>query len=172
MDQHEQIEEAHWLTPDEVAQIEARKEAALSAALKTPGTCTVHLRLSIDFHIIITGTPPDDDGLNEPDPLYHARQARLLSAVKSNPTVLKQWMESLIVGQMQQKGWSYWEQLTGGEVALQDILTPALAALSEGDQTYFAEVATGEYFDDAINLFAASFVVNEDNPMIQENFAP
>jgi hypothetical protein len=61
------------------------------------------LRISINFHIIIAGMPPDDDGMNEPDPVYHARQAQLLAAVKSNPAVLKQWMYGLIVSQMNHK---------------------------------------------------------------------
>jgi len=168
MSQQEQFEEGRFLTPEEVARIAARKEAAIRASQRTPGTRTKHLRLSIDFHITIAGTPPDDDGLNEPDPLYHARQARLLTNVKSNPAVLKQWMYDLIVSQVHQKGWLHWSILTGSEVALQDTLAPALAALSEDDQAYFAEGATGGYFDDMIDLFLASFTITEDPPVIRE----
>ena len=87
MSQQEQFEEWHFLTPEEVARIEAKKQAAILRAQGTSGTCTKHLRLSIDFHITVAGKPPDDDGLNEPDPVYRARQARLLAAVKSNPAV-------------------------------------------------------------------------------------
>src|SRR5579859_3853768 len=105
MSRQEQFEERHILTPEEVAMIEERKQAAIQVAQGTPGTIIKHLRLSIDFHITIAGTPPDDDGLNEPDPVYHARQARLLAAVKSNLAVLKQWIDDLIVSQMHQKGW-------------------------------------------------------------------
>ena len=93
MGQQEQFEEGHFLTAEEVARIEARKEAAIRAAQGTPGTRRQHLRLSIDFYITIAWSPPEDDGLNEPDPVYHARQARLLAAVKSNP--LKGCMNSL-----------------------------------------------------------------------------
>ena len=78
-------------------------------------------------------------------------------------------MHGLIVSQMHQKGWAYWDRLTGGEVAFQDMLAPALAALSEDDQAYFAEVATGEYFEDLIDLFAASFTVTEDPPLIRDS---
>ena len=168
MSQPEHVETWRLLTPEEVGRIEARKEAAIRAAQGTPGTRTQHVRLSIDFHITIAGTPPDDDGLNEPDPTYHARQARLLAAVKNNRAVLKQWMSRLIVGQMHQKGWAYWDRLTGGEVAFQDMFAPALAALPEDDRAYFAEVATGESFEDLIDLFSASFTITEDAPMITE----
>lgn len=168
MSQQEPFEEWRFLTPEEVAKREARKQAAIRAAQGTPGTCTKHLRLSIDFHITIAGTPPDDDGMNKPDPIYHARQVRLLAAVKSNPAVLKQWMYNLIVGQMHQKGWSYWDILTGGDVTFQEMLAPALAALPEDDQAYFAEVAKGDYFDDMIDLFSASFTITEDMPAITE----
>ncbi len=155
MSQQAPFEEGHFLTPEEVARIEARKQAAIRAAQETPGTCTKHVRLSIDFRITIAGTPPDDDGLNEPDPVYHARQARVLAAVKSNQAVLKQWMYELIVSQMHQKGWSDW-----------NMLTPALAALSEDDQAYFAEGATGGSFEDLLDLFSASFTITEDAPVI------
>jgi len=168
MSQQEQFEEGHFLTAEEVARIEARKKAAIRAAQGTSGTRRQHLRLSIDFYITIAGTPPDDDGMNEPDPVYHARQARLLAAVKSNRAVLKQWMDRLIVDQMHQKGWAYWDRLTGGEVAFQDMLAPALAALSEDDQAYFAEIATGESFEDMIDLFSASFTITEDPPVISD----
>lgn len=168
MSQQEPFEEGHFLTPEEVARIEARKQAAIRAAQGTPGTYTKHLRLSIDFHITIAGTPPDNDGLNEPDPVHHARQAQLLAAVKSSPAVLKQWMHDLVVSQMLQKGCSYWNSLTGGEVPFQDMLAPALAALSEEDQTYFAEEAMGGYFEDSIDLFSASFTIAEDLPVIRE----
>jgi hypothetical protein len=168
MSQQEQFEEWQLLTPEEVVRIEARKEAAIRAAQGTSGTRLQHLQLSIDFYITIAGTPPDDDGMNEPDPVYHARQARLLAAVRSNRAVLKQWMYRLIVDQMHQKDRAYWDRLTGGEVAFQDMLAPALAALSEDDQAYFAEVATGEYFEDMIDLFSASFTVTEDPPMIND----
>jgi hypothetical protein len=82
--------------------------------------------------------------------------------------VLKQWMYRLFVDRLQQKGWSYWDQLTGGDIALQEILAPDLTALSEEDQAYFAEVAKGDYFDDMIDLFSASFTVTEDPPMISD----
>jgi hypothetical protein len=168
MSQQEPFEERRFFTPEEVARTGARKQAAIRVAQGTAGTCTKHLRLSIDFHITVAGIPPDDDGLNEPDPVYHARQARLLAAVKSSPAVLKQWMYRLIVDQVQQKGWSYWDQLTGGDIALQEILAPAVAALSEEDQAYFAEVARGDYFDDMIDLFSASFTITESVPVITD----
>lgn len=162
------FEEGRILTPEEVSMIVARKQTAIQAAQETPGTRREHLRLSIDFHISVAGTAPNDDGMNEPDPNYHARQDRLLAAVKSNPAVLKNWMHSLIVGQMSQHTWYEWGKLTGGEVSLQAILAPALAALPEGDQAYFAEVPKGEYFDDKIDLFSASFTIQEDQPIIRE----
>ncbi|HJT58493.1 MAG TPA: hypothetical protein VJ761_18445, partial [Ktedonobacteraceae bacterium] len=148
MSQQEQAETWRLLPPEEVERREAGKEAALRAAQVTPGARTQHARLSIDFHITIAGTPPDDEILIEPDPAYHARQALLLAAVRSNPAVLQQWMSGLIVNQMGQKGWAYWDQLTGGEMAFQDMFASALAALQEDDQAYFAEVATGESFED------------------------
>lgn len=77
-------------------------------------------------------------------------------------------MDDLIVSQMYQKGSSYWTIITGGEAALKDMLAPALAALSEDDQAYFAEVAKGNYFDDMIDLFLASFTIIEDVPVIRE----
>ena len=168
MSKQEPFEEWHFLTLEEVARIDARKQAAIRAARETRGTRTEHVRLSIDFYITVAGTPPDDDSLNAPDPVYHARQARLLAAVKRNPTVLKQWMHRLIVGQLHQKGQSYWDMLTGGDIAFQDMLAPALAALSEDDQAYFAEVAKGDSFEDMIDLFSASFTVTEDAPVIRE----
>jgi hypothetical protein len=166
-----QGEEWRYLSPEEVAVIEARKQAAMRAAQATPGTRTQHLRLAIDFHITIAGTPPDDDGMSEPDPVYHAQQARLLVAVKHNPAVLKQWMCRLIADQMAQKGSSFWDTLAGGEVALQDMLAPALATLAPDDQAYFAEIAAGDYFDDLIALFLASFTIREDTPVIIEQGA-
>lgn len=168
MSQQKPFEEWRFLTPEAVARIDARKQTAIRAAQGTPGTRTKHVRLSIDFHITIAGAPPADDGMNESDPVYHARQARLLAAVKSNRAVLKQWMYRLIVDQMHQKGWSYWDMLTGGEIAFQDMLAPALAVLSEHDQAHFAEVATGESFEDMIDLFSASFTVTEDPPVISD----
>lgn len=56
----------------------------------------------------------------------------------------------------------------GGEAAFQDMLAPALAGLPKDDQAYSAEVATGESFEDLIDLFSASFTVIEDAPMIIE----
>lgn len=162
------FEEGRILTPEEVSKIEARKQAAIRAAQEAPGTHTEHLRLSIDFHITVAGTPPNDDGINEPDPIYHARQVRLLTAVKSNPAVLKQWMHSLIAGQMYQLTWYEWDKLVGGEVPLQAILAPALATLPEEDQAYFAEGAEGDYFDEMIDLFSASFTIQEDQPILRE----
>jgi hypothetical protein len=79
-----------------------------------------------------------------------------------------EWKHSLIVSQMHQKGWSYWDMLTGGEVALQDMLAPALAALAEDDQAYFADTATSATFEDLIDLFSASFTITEDVPVIRE----
>jgi hypothetical protein len=168
MSQQELFEGPHFPSPEEVSGIEARKQKAIEIAKGTPGTRTKQLRLSIDFRITVAGTPPDNDGLNETDPVYHARQARLLAAVKNNPAVLKQWMYRLIVDEMQQKGWSYWDQLTGGGMALQVILAPALAALSAEDQAYFADVAKGDYFDDMIELFSASFTITEDALVISD----
>ncbi len=168
MNQQKSFAEGHVMSPEEVARMEERREASKRAARGTPGTRTEHLRLSIDFHITIAGTPPDDDGLNEPDPVYHARQARLLAAVRSNPAVLKRWMNDLIVSQMLQKDESYWDTLTGGELALQDLLAPALAALPADDWEYFAEMSPYLYFDDMIDLFIASFTVTEDMPIIAE----
>ena len=86
----------------------------------------------------------------------------------SNTAVLKQWMCSLIAGQMQQKGWSYWDNLTVGDIASQELLTPALAASSEEDQTYFVAVASDNSFDDLIDLFSASFAITESTPVITD----
>jgi hypothetical protein len=163
-----EFEEGRILTPEEVSMIEARKLAALRSAQEAPGTRTEHVRLSIDFHISVAGTPPNEDGMNEPDPIYHARQVRLLAAVKSNPAVLKQWIRSLIVGQMYHYGWREWDKLLGREVSLQAILAPALATLPEDDQAYFADVPKGEYFDDKIDLFSASFIIQEDQPIMRD----
>ena len=77
-------------------------------------------------------------------------------------------MCSLIVGQMHQKGWSYWDNLTGGDIASQEMLAPALAGLSEEDQAYFADVATDGSFDDLIDLFLASFTITQDAPAISD----
>lgn len=168
MSQQEPFEERRFLTPEEVARIEARKQAAIRRAQGTPGTRTKHLRLSIDFSVTIAGIPPDDDGMNEPDPVYYDRQARLLAAVKSNRTVLERWMYGLIVGQMHQKSWSYWDQLIGGDITFREILAPALSSLSEDDQAYFTEMAKGVYFEDMIDLFSASFAIKEDAPVITD----
>lgn len=133
---------------------------------------TKHLRLSIDFHITIADTPPEDDGLNPPDPVYHARQARLLAAVKNNPQVLTRWMHDMIVGQMHSHGWYYWDNmLIGGEIPFKDILAPAIATLTEDDQEFFAQGDQAGYFEDFIDLFQASFTVKEDAPVIVENGA-
>src|SRR5437899_226439 len=96
MDQPMHFEEGRFLTPEEVKQIEARKQQAIEAARKSPGTQAQHFQLSIDFHITLAGEPPEHDGMNEFDPVYHARQARLLAAVKSSPEVFKRWLHSLI----------------------------------------------------------------------------
>jgi hypothetical protein len=64
-----------------------------------------HLHLSIDFRITIADMPPEDDGLNPPDPLNHAHQTRLLAAVKNHPQMLTRWMHDLIVGEMHAHGW-------------------------------------------------------------------
>jgi hypothetical protein len=157
------------LTPEEVARREARKQLAIQKAQQTFSTCTEHRQFSIDCHITIAGTPPDDEDLNEPDPAYHARQARLLAAIRSHPAVLQQWMSRLIVKQMRKMHWVYWDSLIGGEIAFQDLLTPALAAVSEDDQASFVEVATGQSFEGMIDLFAASFTVTEDPPLIRDS---
>lgn len=170
MDHQEHVEKVRILSSEEVAQIEARKQVAIQKAQATAGTTTKHVRFSIDFHIIVAGIPPDHDGLNEPDPLYHARQARLLAAVKNNPAVLKRWLRDRIANQMQQKDSSYWgDMLVGGDIAFQDMLAPALAVLPEEDREYFAFIPKGLYFDDMIDLFSASFSVREDAPVLQED---
>ena len=169
MDQPEHVEKVHLLSSEEVIQIEAKKQAAILAAQATAGTTTKHIRLSIDFYITVAGVPPDHDGLNEPDPVYHAHQARLLAAVKSNPEVLKRWLRDLIANRMQQKDSSYWgDMLVGGDIAFEDLLAPALAVLPEEDRAYFAFIPRGVYFDDMIDLFSASFSVKEDVPVLQE----
>jgi hypothetical protein len=168
MNKHELFEEWRVLTPEEGASIETRKQASICAAQGTVGTCAKRLWLSIDIHITVAGEPPNDEGMNEPDPVYHARRARLLAAVKSNPAALKQWMDVLVVDQMHQKSWSYWNRLTGGEVARQDLLAPALTALAKDDQAYLAEIAPGASFDDMIELFIASFTITVDVPVIRE----
>ena len=169
MSQQEPFEEWRFLTPEEVAGIEARKQAAIRAAQETPGTCTQHLRLSIDFHITIAGTPPEEDGLNPPDPVYHARQARLLAAVKNHPQVLTRWMHELIVGQMDAHGWYDWDtMLMGGDIAFKDLLAPAIATLTEDDQVFFAQGNQAGYFEDYIDLFQASFTVKEELAVIRE----
>jgi hypothetical protein len=170
MSQQGPYEERRLLTPEEVAAIESRKQTAIRAAQGTPGTCTQHLRLSIDFHITIAGSPPQEDGLNPPDPVYHARQARLLAAVKNHPRVLRRWMHELIVSQMHTHGWYDWDNmLTGGEIAFKDILAPAIATLAEDDQAFFARYdQAGSYFEDGIDLFQASFTIKEEPAVIHE----
>lgn len=133
---------------------------------------TKHLHLCIDFHITIADMPPEDDGLNPPDPVYHARQARLLAAVKDHPHVLTRWMHDLIVGQMHSHGWHDWDNiLMGGEIPFKDILAPTIATLTEDDQEFFAQSNQAGYFEDSIDLFQASFTVMEDAPVIVENGA-
>jgi hypothetical protein len=170
MIRQEPFAEGRLLTPEEVAEIEARKQAAIRAAQGTPGTCTQHLRLSIDFHITIAGTPPEEDGLNPPDPVYHARQARLLAAVKNHPLVLTRWMHELIVSQIHSHGWYDWDNmLMEGEITFKDILAPAIATLAEDDQAFFAEYdQAGSYFEDGIDLFQASFTIKEEPAVIRE----
>jgi hypothetical protein len=130
---------------------------------------TKHLRLSIDFHITIAGMPPEDDGLNLPDSAYHARQARLLAAVKNNPQVLTRWMHDLIVSQMHSHGWYDWgNMLMGGDISFKDILAPAIATLTEDDQEFFAEGDQVGYFEDFIDLFQASFTVTEEPAVISK----
>src|SRR5260370_18117462 len=100
---------------------------------------TKHLRLSSDFHITIADMPPEDDGLNPPDPIYHARQARLLAAVKNQPQVLTRWMHELIVSQMHAHGWYDWDNmLMGGDIPFKNLLAPAIATLTQDDQKFFA----------------------------------
>ncbi len=113
--------------------------------------------------------PPEDDGLNPPDPVYHARQARLLAAVKNNPKVLIRWMYDLIVSQMHSHGWYDWDKmLMGGDVSFKDILAPAIATLTEDDQEFFAEGEQVGSFEDFIDLFQASFTVTEEPAVISE----
>ena len=57
----------------------------------------------------------------------------------------------------------------GWDVALQDILVPALATLQKDVQEYFALVPQGLCFDDLIDLFSASFSVREETPVLREN---
>src|SRR5215469_1282655 len=131
---------------------------------------TKHMRLSIDFHIRIADTPPEDDGLNPPDPVYHARQARLLAAIKEDPQVLTSWMHALIVSQMHLHDWYDWDtMLMGDEISFKDLLAPAIATLTEDDQVFFAQDGQAGYFEDSIDLFLASFTVVEDAPVIVEN---
>ena len=130
---------------------------------------TKRLRLSIDFHITIADTPPDEDGLNPPDPVYHARQARLLAAVKNQPHVLTRWMHDMIVGQMHAHGWYEWDNmLMGGEISFKDFLAPAIATLTEDDQAFFTECGRAGYLEDCVNLFQASFTVAEEPAVIVE----
>ncbi len=113
--------------------------------------------------------PPEDDGLNPPDPVYHARQARLLAAVKNNPKVLTRWMHDLIVSQMHSHGWYDWDNmLMGGDVSFKDILAPVIATLTEDDQEFFAEGEQVGSFEDFIDLFQASFTVTEEPAVISE----
>jgi hypothetical protein len=170
MIRQEPFAEGRLLTPEEVAGIEARKQAAIRATQETPGICIRHLRLSIDFHIAIGGTPPEEDGLIPPDPVYHARQARLLAAVKNHPQVLTRWMHELIVSQMHAHGRYDWgNMLTGGEIAFKDLLAPAIATLEEDDQAFFAEYdQAGSHFEDGIDLFQASFTIKEEPAVIRK----
>lgn len=133
------------------------------------GTTTKRLCLSIDFSIMMADTPPETDELNPFDPVYHARQVRLLEAVRSHPQVLLRWMHSLIVGEMHAHGWSDWDDmLLGGEIGFQDILAPVLEILSEEDQEFFGQKMPHVYFEDLIDLFLASFTVKEEPAVIVE----
>jgi hypothetical protein len=129
-----------------------------------------HLRLSIGFRITIADMSPKDDGLNPPDPLYHARQARLLAAVKNHPQVLTRWMHDLIVGEMHMHGLYDWDtMLMGGEIPFKDLLAPAIAALTEDDQAFFAQGDQAGYFEGYIDLFRASFTLKEELAVIREH---
>lgn len=130
---------------------------------------TKRLRLSIDFSIKIADTPPETDELNPFDPVYHARQVRLLEAVKKHPQVLIRWMHSLIVGEMHAHGWHDWDNmLLGGELGFRDILAPVLKALPEKDQEFFSQKIPHVYFEDLIDLFLASFTLKEEPAVIVE----
>ena len=78
-----------------------------------------HLRLSIDFHIIIADTPPllPPGTIDPPDPEYDGRQAQLLAAVVSNPQILTRWMHDLIAREMFIYASHDWQDMiVGGEI--------------------------------------------------------
>lgn len=105
--------------------------------------------------------------ISPPDPEYDGRQARLLEAVKSNPDVLKRWILEEIALQIEAHSvYELADMITGGEVALQDILAPALETLSAEDREYFDEVARLEVFEECIDMFMQSFTVKEDAPVV------
>ena len=80
--------------------------------------------------------------------------------------MLEQWLYRLVADQMRFKDGSDWDVLTGGDPTLQDIFAPALAALPDDDQEYFAEMAELLYFDEMTDLFQASFSITEEAPTI------
>src|SRR5215469_13601857 len=110
--------DARLLTKEEVAEIEARKAASKQAAMQSLGTITKHLRVSVDFHITIAGTPPDDDGMNDPASEIclqsHAHNVHLLEVVKRT-TVLEDYIRSLIALELE---FCSWHEIDGGEKPL------------------------------------------------------
>ena len=158
--------DARILSKEELAEIEARKAASKQAALQSSGTIVKHLRLTVDFHITIAGTPPNDNGMNHPDPVYHARQARLLEAVKNTPEALDNWLRSLIGRELQLRNWV---DVDGGDTPYEELLAPALEKLPEEDWAYFnAMQEAGMYWSDLVDLFYESFAITGDTAVLSE----
>jgi len=78
-------------------------------------------------------------------------------------------MHDLIASQMYIHPSHYWyDMITGGEIAFQDILSSVLATLSEEDQEFFNDGIQFGFFEDSIDMFQQSFTVKEDPPVIRE----
>ena len=83
--------------------------------------------------------------------------------------MLTRWMHDLIASEMYRHASHYWyDMITGGEIAFQDILAPALATLSEEDEEFFNEGIRFDLFEEFIDMFQKSFTVTEDPPVIVE----
>lgn len=127
------------------------------------------------FRIQIDFTIDSDEGMVQPDLRFQtsrskeeveadtALQRRLYQAVLSQPETLRAYLEYCIFSALETMGSGDWcEAFKKDTFDIEDILTPAVATLSNEDQQWFGGASENQVFFECTEEFQDGFIVTRD----------
>jgi hypothetical protein len=112
----------------------------------------------------------DEATLAEPETVADiARQRALLEAVVAEPAVLERLLKEQVARGLTALGErDIYEVVAGSEVALQEVLAPALARLEAEDRAVFARAVDDEAFAEETTVFDACFQATLEDCVVEE----